>query len=97
MQVKVYAKGMEFVEEGHKVLQRPPQPIYRPRGDHIEPPPNRVLHHTGESRALVPALCATDTVVFIDLNGFPAAAFDNRVQLQPLVVGRLFGGGDTKV
>ena len=88
---------MEFVEERHKILQRPTQPVYRPRGDHIKPPPCRVLHHAGEGRTLISALRTTDAVVFIDLDGFSAAAFDHRVQLQPLVIGYLLCGRDTKV
>jgi hypothetical protein len=36
-------------------------------------------------------------VVFIDLDSFPVAAFDHSFQLQPLVIGCLLGGGDTKV
>src|SRR4029077_20705043 len=89
MQIQVTANGLELTQEAHKVLRAAPQPIDRPGGNHVDLPRCGVLQQPVEGRSLVSAFRAADPGILIEPDDFPSRASANRLQLAPLVLGRL--------
>src|SRR5215510_6926052 len=77
---------MDLSQEGHKVLERAPEAIHRPRCDHIELAPCCPLEHAVEGWALVAVLGTADAVVAVLLHDFPAPALGHGQQLAALVL-----------
>ena len=88
---------MDLAQEGHKVLQGPPQPIDRPGGDHVELTPGCFLQHAVEGWALVPPLGTADGVIAVLLDDLPASALGYRQQLAALTLDALSIGRDAGV
>jgi hypothetical protein len=74
VQVEVDLERMDLAQEADEVLQRPSEPVDRPRHDHVELPLGRVAAERIELRPPVASLGAADPVVFVDLDYLDAHA-----------------------
>jgi hypothetical protein len=72
VQVQVYFIGVNVFEERNEMLHAAPESIHRPRGDYVEFPARGRLQHRMQLRALVAALRAANTVVYIFADDLPS-------------------------
>jgi hypothetical protein len=88
------SRGTDDLEHLNQMLERAPEPIRRPHGNHIEVAPDCGLEERVELRALVAALCAADALVLIDR---VANALRSGLELLALIGGVLTVGGNAQV
>src|SRR5262249_40612366 len=85
MQVEIDTLRVHLPQEGDEVLQRPAQPVNRPRRHKVELSSSYSFAERVEGRPLVSALGPTDTLVGEDLDGLPAMTQGDCLKLTPLI------------
>ena len=97
VQVQIYARRVQLIEESDKVLQGATQAIDRPCHHDVELSADARLEKGVELRSLLAALGAADAVVDVLGRHHPPPALGHGTQLKELVLGGLAVGGDAGV
>lgn len=85
MQEKIDASGVNFAQEGDKMLQGSSKSIDRPSSDHIDFAPGRGFQHLVECRPLVAALSATYASIRELGHNIPSVMRSRRHQFAALI------------
>ena len=87
MQKKIDARSVDLREEDYQVLQAAAWPINRPGHDHVEFALCGRFMQPVESRSLVSALSAANSVILVNIHDLPAGPFGDFPEFA-LLVGR---------
>jgi hypothetical protein len=97
VQVQINPFGVKLTEEGEQILQRSPEPIDGPGGDHIEVSTHKTLHQFPHRWTLVARLATAHAAVGEDLDDLPAVPAGDVLKLASLVLDRLVIRADARV
>src|SRR5262245_39601235 len=97
IEIEVDADSLEVLDCLQQVSQGPPQPVYRPGNDDVEPAPSGILEHAVEPWSLIASLRTADAGIPVDLLNCPATALGNLPKLPYLVLNRLMIGADAHI
>src|SRR5215213_6962426 len=89
MEVEVDALGMKLAEHAEQILQRPSEPVDRPRRNHIDVTARNGLKQPIQARSLVTALRSRDTRILIGGLNIPTMPCSHGLKLEFLVFGAL--------
>ena len=89
MEVEVDALGMKLAEHAEQILQRPSEPVDRPRRNHIDVTARNGLKQPIQARSLVTPLRSRDPRILIGGLNIPTMPCSHGLKLKFLVFGAL--------